>query len=79
MAYSRRDRINDIMSREDQENLAYTNAKAGISVAAIADMMDLTPNKVKDYIHAGEVRAMEEKRSKLRVLPSDGRKKSRQA
>lgn len=79
MAYSRRDRINDTMSREDQEDLAYTNAKAGISVAAIADMMDLTPNKVKDYIHAGEVRAMEEKRSKLRVLPSDDRKKSKQA
>ena len=79
MAYSRRDRINDTMSREDQGDLAYTNAKAGISVAAIADMMDLTPNKVKDYIHAGEVRAMEEKRSKLRVLPSDDRKKSKQA
>ena len=52
MAYSRRDRINDTMSREDQEDLAYTNAKAGISVAAIADMLDLTHNKTKDYIHS---------------------------
>lgn len=53
MAYSRRDRINDKMSREAQEDAAYMNSKAGFSVSAIADMMDLTPNKVKDYIHAG--------------------------
>ena len=79
MAYSRRDRINDTMSREAQEDAAYRNFKDGFSVSAIADMMDLTPNKVKDYIHAGEVRAMEAQRSKLRALPSADRKKSRQA
>ena len=79
MAYSRRDRINDTMSREDQEDLAYTNAKDGISVAAIDDMLDLTHNKTKDYIHAGEVRATANKPPKLHVLPSDDRKKSKQA
>lgn len=79
MAYSRRDRINDTMSREDQEDLAYTNAKAGISVAAIADMLDLTHNKTKDYIHAGEVRATANKRSNLYVVSPDDIKKSQQA
>lgn len=79
MAYSRRDRINDTMSREAQEDAAYRNFKDGFSVSAIADMLDLTHNKTKDYIHAGEVRATANKRSNLYVLSPDDIKKSQQA
>lgn len=56
MSYSRRARIDNVMSREAQQDLAMTNADAGISIAAIAEMMDLSPESTKEFISEARIR-----------------------
>lgn len=59
MSYSRRARIDDKMSREEQEDLALHNANKGMSLNSIAELLDLTVYMVEKYIHRAEKRAFE--------------------
>ena len=61
MSYSRRARIDDKMSREEQEDLALHNANKGMSLNSIAELLDLTVYMVEKYIQG-------QKRERLNLL-----------